>query len=139
MSDSDIPMCECGTFWVSHHPECPVRTEIERLRDQQVETISSMANYSANAIAEAVAAERERWHDEVERLRADHNATMLELQRINNMARADAVEAERKAIAEICDAVERKAYGVDPVFGYWYLLAIKRIIEAIRARGEQQQ
>lgn len=30
---SDIPICECSTYWhgVGHHPECPVRHEIERL------------------------------------------------------------------------------------------------------------
>jgi hypothetical protein len=31
---SDLPICECATFWPGqgHPPDCPVRREIERLR-----------------------------------------------------------------------------------------------------------
>ena len=32
-----MPICECATFWGSHHPECPVRNEIESLRAELAE------------------------------------------------------------------------------------------------------
>lgn len=35
----DIPICECATYWPGkgHHPECPVRAEIYRLRDLAIQ------------------------------------------------------------------------------------------------------
>ena len=33
----DIPICECATFWETHHDECPVRREVESLRAELAE------------------------------------------------------------------------------------------------------
>ena len=35
----DLPICDCGGYWPGqgHHPECPVRHELERLRAELAE------------------------------------------------------------------------------------------------------
>ena len=39
---SNIPICECAAMWPGkgHHPECPVRQEIERLSDAESRLIN---------------------------------------------------------------------------------------------------
>lgn len=40
-----MPICECATFWGSHHPECPVRNEIQRLRAELAEVKRDAERY----------------------------------------------------------------------------------------------
>ena len=51
---SDLPMCECGTFWDAHHPECQVRREIERLQVERdairLETIEQCKEVCRNLV-----------------------------------------------------------------------------------------
>ena len=40
-----MPICECATFWGSHHPECPVRNEIQSLRAELAEARRDAERY----------------------------------------------------------------------------------------------
>ena len=41
----DLPICDCGGYWPGqgHHPECPVRHELERLRAELAECRDALA------------------------------------------------------------------------------------------------
>ena len=41
----DIPICECATFWQTHHDECPVRREVESLRAELAEARRDAERY----------------------------------------------------------------------------------------------
>lgn len=81
----ELPMCACETFYKTHHPDCPVRREIEQLRAE------CLRLQHAEAEAMAVVLSQE---GQIEKLQCDVTGLRASIVRLQEELRRAALRGE---------------------------------------------